>query len=123
MPQALNLANQEAQAEEAEFDEDGEKEDDKFGYVHNHRISNCGYYLMYGPSDCNSNIHMTTLLSLNFSHLMKQLSAVERYALSQVEFYEGDWKREQLAAADAQVTNDTPLIRRSLGTAISGDLH
>ena len=29
--QALNLANQEAQAEEAEFDEDAEKEDDKFG--------------------------------------------------------------------------------------------
>ena len=41
--------------------------------------------------------------SFHFSHLMKQLSSVERYALSQVEFYEGDWKREQLAAADAQI--------------------
>jgi hypothetical protein len=38
-----------------------------------------------------------------FRHLLKQLSSVERYALSQVEYYEGASKRERLAAADAEI--------------------
>lgn len=34
---------------------------------------------------------------------MKELTSVERYALTLIEHYEGDWKREQLAAADAEI--------------------
>ena len=34
---------------------------------------------------------------------MKQLSPVERFALAQVEYYEGNWKRERLAEADAEI--------------------
>ena len=34
---------------------------------------------------------------------MRQLSSVERYALSQVEYYEAEWKKDRLAAADAEI--------------------
>ena len=40
-----------------------------------------------------------------FSALRKQLTAVEKYALQFIENSERFWKESQLAAADAEITN------------------